>query len=141
MPASSFPAYNQDLVLGLASAALIVMIGVVLAFGIEKALVAGEVFFLFSAWAALRAGRFLQTQRAPGLESFVALMTIGFGLSSGLLAAWLLLTTPEGQAITGWVTDQTIRIVASLLVTVFALGFLETGWQALVDWLRDRMGP
>jgi hypothetical protein len=70
------------------------------------------------------------------MDRFVAFMAVGFGLSSGLLAAYLLLTTPEGQRITDWVTANTLRIVASLSAAVFALGFLDVGWRTLADWIR-----
>jgi hypothetical protein len=50
---------NDELLFVAASAALIVLVGVVLAFGAKRALVAAEVFFLFGAWAGLRAARLL----------------------------------------------------------------------------------
>lgn len=101
-------------------AALIVLmlIVAVASFGFKATLVAAEGFFIFAGWAGLQAGRLFRKQDSEWLEAFRATTAIGFGVSGGLLAAYLLLTTPEGRAINAWVTAQTTRLVASLFATL-----------------------
>jgi hypothetical protein len=99
------------------------------AFGFESMVVAAEGFFIFSGWAGLRAASLFRRQESEKLEIFRAYMAIGFGLSGGFLAAYLLLSTSEGQALTEWVTAGTIRIVGSLFVSVIGLGGLELAWR------------
>jgi hypothetical protein len=62
-------------------------------------------------------------------------MVICFGICSGLLAAYLILTTPEGQALTEWVTAQVSRIIGSLFLSVLGLGLLELVWRRMVAWM------
>jgi hypothetical protein len=105
------------------------VLGIFAAFGIERTLVAGEAFFILGGWAGLRAADLFHKQESETLEKFRVIWAIGFGLCAGILAAYLMLTTPEGQAITKWVTDQTIRVAGSLLVSVTSLGILDFAWR------------
>ena len=114
---------------------LFVLLCIVLLFGFDRVLVASEAFFLFSAWAGLRGADAIGSHQGERLESFRQYMAICFGLSCGLLAAYLVLTTAEGRALTEWVTSQTLRIIGSLFATVLGLGILEAAWRKAVAWL------
>jgi hypothetical protein len=117
--------------------ALFLLVCILLLFGFDKVLVAGEAFFLFGAWAGLRAASLLRAQQGARLESFRQYMVMCFGLCSGLLVAYLILTTPEGEALTEWVTAQTSRIIGSLFVSVLGLGLLEVAWRRIVAWITN----
>ena len=117
--------------------ALFLLVCILFLFGFDKVLVAGEAFFLFGAWTGLRAASLLRSQQAARLESFRQYMVICFGLCSGLLVAYLILTTPEGEALTEWVTAQTSRIIGSLFVSVLGLGLLELSWRKIVAWMTN----
>lgn len=133
------PSSAQIELIGCAAVSGMVLLAfAILLFGIDRVLVAGEAFFLFSAWAALRAADLLRAQHAVRVEAFRQYMVICFGICSGCLAAYLILTTPEGQAITAWVTSNTIRIIGSLLLTIVGLGALELMWQRTVAWIGHR---
>ena len=123
-----------------ASGALLVFCALV-AFGPERFLVAAEGFFLFAGWAALRAAGFLREQQSQMLEKVRVVAATGFGLCAGFLSAYLILTTPEGQALTDWVTAQTVRMIGSLMAFVLGLGLLEVVWGAMSGWLRRRLIP
>lgn len=118
--------------------ALLSMVCALWVFGVERMLVAAEGFFLFGGWAGLRVAEILGKQEVEKLENYRTFMAIGFGLCGGLLAAYLLLTTSEGQAITEWVTAQTVRIIGSLFVSVIGLGVLELAWRRLSQWVREK---
>ena len=109
----------------------LVMVYVLLTFGFENTLVAAEGFFILAGWTGLRAASLSRKQESERLETFRSVMAIGCGVCCGLLAAYLLLTTSEGQAISKWVTASTIRIIGSLFVSVMGLGFLELVWRKL----------
>ena len=94
-------------------------------YGFDKMFVAAEAFFLFGGWTGIRAANLFRKQDSEKLETFRILMAIGFGLCSGFLATYLLLTTREGQKISEWITAETIRIVGSLFVSTLGLGGVE----------------
>jgi hypothetical protein len=112
--------------------AVLAMIGGIVVFGFEETLVAAEGFFIFAGWAGLRAADLFRKQESERLETFRAYMAIGFGLCAGLLAAYLLLTTSEGQAINAWVTAQTVRLAGSLFASVGIPWLLELAWRKIV---------
>jgi hypothetical protein len=109
------------------------ILGILAAFGFERTIVAAEGFFIFAGWAGLRAASLFPRSKSETLETFRVCMTVGFGLCGGLLAAYLVLTTPEGQVMTEWVTAQTIRVVGSLLFSVFIVGGLDIAWRRLLS--------
>jgi len=109
---------------------LLVIVYVLSTFGFESTLVAAEGFFIFAGWTGLRAASLSRKQESERLETFRSAMAIGCGVCCGLLAAYLLLTTSEGQSITKWVTTSTVRIIGSLFVSVVGSGFLELVWRA-----------
>jgi len=94
-------------------------------FGFKETLVAAEGFFIFAGWSGLRAAHLFRKQESEKLEAFRVYMAVGFGLCAGLLAAYLLLTTPEGQTLNEWITAQTIRLVGSLFASVSIPVLLE----------------
>jgi uncharacterized protein YacL len=118
--------------------ALLSIVCAVWIFGFERMLVAAEGFFLLSGWAGLRAADLFRKQESERLEDFRSVMAICFGLCCGLLAAYLILTTPEGQAITEWVTAQTVRIIGSLFASVISLGVLELVWRKAFQWIKEK---
>jgi len=133
---SPSPTADQTELMGCAIAsALFLLLLIVLLFGFDRVLVAGEAFFLFSAWAGLRAGDFFGWQQGTHLERFRQYMAICFGLCCGFLAAYLILTTAEGRTITEWVTARTLRIAGSLFATVLGLGLLEMAWRRAAGWI------
>lgn len=116
----------------LVTLAVLALIGGIVVFGFEETLVAAEGFFIFAGWAGLRAAHLFRQQESERLETFREYMAIGFGLCAGLLAAYLLLTTPEGRAINAWVIAQTIRLVGSLFASVSIPWLLELVWRKIV---------
>ena len=106
-------------------------------FGFERTLVAVEGFFLSSVWAGLRLADLFRRVTSNRLENFRDAMAMGFGLCCGVLTAFLILTTPEGQALTVWVTSQTNRIIGSLFASIFGLGVLELIWRKIVQWVTS----
>lgn len=130
------PTADQTELMGCAIAsALFLLLLIVLLFGFSRVAVAGEAFFLFSAWAGLRAGDLFGRQQGTHLERFRQYMAICFGLCCGFLAAYLILTTAEGRTITEWVTAQTLRIAGSLFASVLGLGLLEMAWRRAAGWI------
>jgi hypothetical protein len=110
--------------------AVLTVVGILI-YGFERVLVAGEAFFLFCGFAILQTRSVFRRLDAEGVEGYLSWLVMGFGLCAGLLAAYLLLTTAEGQAITDWVTAQTLRIVGSMFTTAFGLVVLQ--------WVADRL--
>ncbi len=111
---------------------IIAIVGGIVVFGLEETLVAAEGFFIFAGWAGLRAAHLFGKQESESLEAFRSYMAIGFGLCAGVLAAYLLLTTPEGQAINRWVTAETVRLVGSLLASVSIPWLLELAYSRIL---------
>jgi len=108
-------------------------LGVIVEFGFERTIVAVEGFFIFTGWAALRVAGLLPKPKSDKLENIRVYTAVGFGVSCGILAAYLVLTTQEGQVLTDWVTAQSIRLVGSLLISVFIFGVLDFAWRAFLD--------
>ena len=107
------------------------MVGGFSVFGFSNMIVAAEGFFIFGGWFGLRVASSLGEHKSKRMMDFRDGMAIGAGLCGGVPAAYLLLTTPEGQAITKWATNGTTRIIGSLFVSVMGLGIFESVWRKL----------
>ena len=135
--------YSADELKADAILGVVIAIGVsvlFLTFGIERTLVAGEALFIFAAWTGLRFLSMFRQGSSGQVSSFVGWLAIGFGACSGLLAFYLMLTGYEGEVITRWVTESTLRIVGSLFASLFALGLLEVVWRKVWTVVSGRFG-
>jgi len=126
---SSGGRYDSTVLTILLIEAAVLAILLAVTFTVEELLVAAEAFFIFAGWSAMRVASLSRKQESETLEKFRVGAAIGFGVSGGLLVAYLMLFTNQGQQLTQWVTAQHFRVIVSLFGTVFALTLLEIVWR------------
>ena len=120
---------DTAILLGLLAVELVAL--AVITFGWKQFLVAAEAFFVMAGFAVVRAGRIFGDTGSQRLTLARDILAIGAGVSIGVLAAYLILT--EGQVVTDWVTEGTLRMAGSLIASVVGFGVIESLWRLFVE--------
>jgi len=129
---------DETSLIALLSVLLLVLV-VVYMFGVERTLVAGEAFCIFAGWSAIRFSAAFRGHGFPRLQGLLDWLAVIFSLCGGFLAGYLILTRPEGKALTAWVTAEIVRMIGSLFASILGLGLLEALWYLLVSVLKSRV--